>query len=318
MRRTFLILGAAVAVGLALFWLTGGLSALEAWAVEGQRAVQDRLAGAVRAIKTGQPGALALLLGVCFGYGVLHAVGPGHGKVLIGGYGMGRRVPFLSLSGLSLAASLAQSLVAVLFVYAGVALLGWTRAAAQGVAERLMAPLGTAAIMAVGFWLMFRGLRGIWRQAGAGHDPEHDDHHSHSHNHNHGSGHHQHAHTDADSCDCGHAHGPSLAQLESMTSWRDAVALVAGVALRPCTGALFLLILTWQLGIGLAGVAGTFAMGLGTATVTVAVAAMAVWAREGALASLPVHSMAKALPWFEAAAGGVVALAASTLLMHNF
>ena len=92
MRRTFLILGAAVAVGLALFWLTGGLSALEAWAVEGQRAVQDRLAGAVRAIKTGQPGALALLLGVCFGYGVLHAVGPGHGKVLIGGYGMGRRV----------------------------------------------------------------------------------------------------------------------------------------------------------------------------------------------------------------------------------
>ena len=184
MRRAFLILGAVLAVIFGLLWLLGGVAVLEHWAVNAQREVQSSLAGAVRAIKTGQPGALALLLGVCFGYGVLHAVGPGHGKVLIGGYGMGRRVPFWSLSGLSLLASLAQSAVAVLFVYAGVAVLGWTRDAAQGVAEQVMVPVGTAAIGLVGLWLMLRGLRGIWRQSAAGHGHDHD-HHHHDHYHDH-------------------------------------------------------------------------------------------------------------------------------------
>jgi ABC-type nickel/cobalt efflux system permease component RcnA len=313
MRRAFLILGAVLALFFAVFWLTGGVGVLEHWVVGAQREVQSSLAAAVRAIKTGQPGALALLLSVCFGYGVLHAVGPGHGKVLIGGYGMGRRVPFWSLSGLSLAASLAQSAVAVAFVYAGVAVLGWTRDAAQGVAEQVMVPVGTAAIGLVGLWLMLRGLRGIWRQqaAGQGHDHAH-----HHHDHHHSDHHHHHDHDE--DCSCGHAHGPTIAEVEKITGWRDAVALVAGVALRPCTGALFLLILTWQVGIGLAGIAGTFAMGLGTAVVTVGVAAMAVWAREGALASLPVGQVGKALPWFEAVAGALVALIALSLLMHNF
>jgi nickel/cobalt transporter (NicO) family protein len=308
MRRAFLILGAVLAIVFGLFWLLGGVTVLEQWAVNAQREVQSSLAGAVRAIKTGQPGALALLLGVCFGYGVLHAVGPGHGKVLIGGYGMGRRVPFWSLSGLSLAASLAQSAVAVVFVYAGVAVLGWTRDAAQGVAEQVMVPVGTAAIGLVGLWLMLRGVRGIWRQSVAGHGHDHAD----------GRDHHHHDHEHDDACGCGHAHGPTIAEVEKITGWRDAAALVAGVALRPCTGALFLLILTWQVGIGLAGIAGTFAMGLGTAVVTVGVAAMAVWAREGALASMPVEKVSKALPWFEAVAGGLVALIALSLLMHNF
>lgn len=313
MRRAFLILGAVLALFFAVFWLTGGVGVLEHWVVGAQREVQSSLAAAVRAIKTGQPGALALLLSVCFGYGVLHAVGPGHGKVLIGGYGMGRRVPFWSLSGLSLAASLAQSAVAVAFVYAGVAVLGWTRDAAQGVAEQVMVPVGTAAIGLVGLWLMLRGLRGIWRQQAQeqGHDHAH-----HHHDHHHSDHHHHHDHDE--DCSCGHAHGPTIAEVERIAGWRDAVALVAGVALRPCTGALFLLILTWQVGIGLAGIAGTFAMGLGTAVVTVGVAAMAVWAREGALASLPVGQVGKALPWFEAVAGALVALIALSLLMHNF
>lgn len=309
MRRRLTILGLVLAVlGLAL-WLSGALAGAEGWIAGAQRQAQTVLAGAVRAIRSGEPGALAGLLAVTFGYGVLHAAGPGHGKLVIGAYGMGRRVPVARLLGLALAASLTQAAVAVAIVYAGVALLGWGRDQTQDWADRVAAPLGTAAIAAVGLWLMLRGLRGVLRQgrhaAEAAH--EHHDHHDH-HDHHH---HDQDAHCET----CGHAHGPSLAQVEAVRGWRDGLALIAGIAMRPCSGALFLLILTWQLGIGAAGVAGAFAMGLGTATVTAAVALAAVWAREGALASLPGAGAAvRALPWIEALAGAVVALAALALL----
>ena len=105
-----------------------------------------------------------------------------------------------------------------------------------------------------------------------------------------------------------------MEEVQHLTGWRDTLALVAGIAMRPCSGALFLLILTWQLGIASAGIIGTFAMGLGTAMVTIGVATMAVWAREGALASLPGQGAARFLPWFEIIAGLVVAVAALSLL----
>lgn len=311
MRRALTLLGAVVAVVVALLWLTGGLAALEAAVLSGQRAAQEALAGAVRRIRAGEAGALAGLLGISFAYGVLHAAGPGHGKLLIGGYGMGRRVPVAALSGLALVSSLAQAAVAVALVYAGVAVLGWTRQQTQGAAEGWLSLAGTLAIAGVGLWLMLRGLRGVLRQsrgagdhAHAGHDNDHGhDHHNHDHDH------------DAAHCaHCGHAHAPTIEQVQALTGWRDGLALVAGIAMRPCTGALFLLILTWQLGIGAAGIAGTFAMGLGTASVTVAVALLAVWAREGMLASLSGARAARALPWIEAVAGAVVALAALALL----
>ena len=302
MRRTFLILGLAVAAVLAVLWLTGGYAALQAWVFQAQREVQTTLAAAVRAIKTGQPGALLGLVTICFSYGVLHAAGPGHGKMLIGGYGVGRRVPVVALSSIALAASLVQAAVAVAVVYAGVAVLGWTRAQMDGVAENIMAPAGMIAITGVGVWLMWRGFRGMRRawavDVPAGHHHGHD---------------HDHAHDDP----CGHAHGPGLDEVSALTGWRDTAALIAGIAVRPCSGALFLLILTWQLGIGLAGIAGTFAMGLGTALVTIGVALLAVWAREGALASLPLSRAARAVPLFEMAAGALVAAIALSLLSQS-
>ncbi len=105
-----------------------------------------------------------------------------------------------------------------------------------------------------------------------------------------------------------------MAQVEGLTGWRDTALLIGGIAMRPCTGALFLLILTWQIGIGAAGVAGAFAMGLGVAAVTMAVAVMAVWAREGAFSALSGGVVARALPVVEVLAGALIAAVALGLL----
>jgi nickel/cobalt transporter (NicO) family protein len=294
MRRTLMIAGLVVALLLGLLWATGATEALARWALTAQRDVQNAMAGAVRALRGGQPGAFWALMAVCFGYGFFHAVGPGHGKVLIGGYGVARRVRVMPLALLALVSSLAQAAVAVGLVYTGVLVLGWTREQLLDAGEGAMTNVGHVLVGLVGLWLVWRGARGLLRA------PSHDHHHDHNHVHD------EH---------CGHAHAPTPDDMARLTGWRDTVALIAGIAIRPCSGALFLLILTWQMGIAAAGVAGTFAMGFGTASVTIAVALLSVWAREGALATLPTARIARALPVLELLAGAVIAIVALQLLI---
>lgn len=293
MRAGLLIAGGAV-LALALWlWGLGGAAEVTAWATEKQRLAQTAMAAGLRALRAGEPGAVAGLLGVCFAYGFFHAAGPGHGKLLIGGYGVGRRVPLLRLSGLAILSSLAQAATAVALVYAGVALFGLARPAMTGFADRVMAPASYGAIALVGLWLVARGLRRLWR-APAGHAHGHD----------------------GDCAPCGHRHGPTPEEAAGLRSWRDAALLVGAVAIRPCTGALFLLILTWRFGLDAVGIAGAFAMGLGTATVTVAVAMAAVIFREGLLMRLAAGpGPARAVPAIEMAAGGLIAALSLQLLL---
>lgn len=297
MRVTLLRAGLLVAGLMALFWAAGGFSWVEQAAAGAQKTVQAQLAGAVRAIRAGQGGAVASLLALCFAYGFVHAAGPGHGKFLIGGYGVARRVGVWRLSGIAVMTAMAQAAVAVVMVHAGLWLLGWTREQMVGAAEGVMVVASYGATAGIGLWLSWRGARALWQGRAADHG------HRHHRDHDHGP-----------DCGCGHAHGPAPEAVERLAGWRDTLALVAGVAIRPCSGALFLLILTWQLGIAGAGIAGAFAMGAGVASVTVLVAVLAVWAREGALSTLPVQSVSRALPAVELAAGLAIAAIAVGLM----
>lgn len=230
MRNILLGIALFCAASLALFWIIGGFDQLAAWASSGQRNFQNQMARSLRALRSGDAGAVIALMGVCFAYGFFHAVGPGHGKFLIGGYGVATRVTMWRLSGIALLSSLAQGLSAVLLVYGGILLLGLTRSQMVDTAEDIFAPASYIAIALVGLWLVIRGLRKFWRMRHV-----HPDTAGHSH-----TGH-------GDTCEsCGHRHGPSVEETENVRSLRDLILLVGAIAIRPCTGALFLLILTWR------------------------------------------------------------------------
>jgi ABC-type nickel/cobalt efflux system permease component RcnA len=186
-----------------------------------------------------------------------------------------------------------------------------------GLAEKTMAPISYAAIAGIGIWLLLRGLRKLWRSkaprqaaAGCGHD-----HSDHTQRFEHGGEAAQSSHEVCE--DCGHRHGPSLEEVEDIQSWREAAVLIAGIAARPCTGALFVLIITWQKGIAMAGIAGAFAMALGTASVTIAVGLAALGLRGSALALFSGSGrVAQVVPLLEICAGFLIALIASGLLLR--
>ena len=321
MRRTLLTLALLLAAGLAALWAAGALDLVQAWAAEGQRQFQNSLARALRALHGGEPGALAALWGVAFAYGFLHAVGPGHGKFLLGAYGAGTQVPLRRMLGIGLAASLAQAGMAIALVYGGVALFALSRAQIEAVSDAWMAPVSLIAIAVLGLWLVWRGARALARMQGApalvaasaGSSIGAGGHHHHDHPHHF---HARHQHPSDDPCpDCGHRHLPDAQQVARIGSLREAALVVGAIALRPCTGALFLLILTWRMGLEWQGIVAALAMGLGTASVTVAVGALAVMARDGALVwSGRIGRLAGLAPMAEVVAGALVAGVALMLL----
>lgn len=305
MRGLIAVLGLGLAAVAAGLWWAGGFDWLAREAAAQQRAFQNAMAGTLRALKAGEGGAVAALLGAAFAYGVVHAAGPGHGKFLIGGYGLGSRVGIGRLSAIALASSLAQATVAVAFVYAGVLVFDWTRRQMTDAADYWLEPLSYGLIGLVGLWLLARGVRHL---AGATGGPV-----ATAEAAGHGHDHHDHVHGP----DCGHAHLPTVAQIGGAKTWRETAALIGSVAIRPCTGALFLLILTWSMGLAAVGIAGAYAMGIGTAAVTVAVAAASVTMREGAFAALAgSRFLTVALPVAEVLAGGAIALIAGGLVLR--
>ncbi|AHM05369.1 putative membrane protein [Roseibacterium elongatum DSM 19469] len=299
MRRVIALSLLAGLIVIAALYLSGGDRVIAAWATEGQRTAQTAMARALRALRAGEPGAFAALIAVCFGYGFFHAAGPGHGKLLIGGYGAARRVGAGRLAGVALMASLAQGASAVALVGTGLWLLGWGRQQMTDMADRLFDPLSYGAIALIGLWLAWRGLRSLRRRA-AQKAPDHPH------------------HCDGPVCTtCGHAHAPDPAQVARASSPREMAALIGAVALRPCTGALFLLILTARMEIFGLGIAGVLAMALGTASVTVAVALAAVWARRGVVDGLSGSAarLAAVQPGIEIAVGLSIAWIAGTIAL---
>lgn len=287
--RLILLLCVIVAAALATYALVD-LTWLSGLAIEAQRGFQNQMAGAVRGLKAGDPGAYLALLTATGAYGFVHALGPGHGKYLVGGVGLASGISSARLVGLAVASSLAQSLWAILLVYGGFFLLAASAAQLTDLAENILAPASYLAITLVGAYLMLRGVQALRRAS----EP------AQSHRHN--------------GC-CGHAHGPTPDQAAGVTSLREAAALIFSIAIRPCTGAIFLLVIAWQMDIRLAGALAVMVMGLGTAGLTSLVAVSSVAARRITIGfSTASRTLHLTVPILEVFAGALVVAVSLSLL----
>jgi ABC-type nickel/cobalt efflux system permease component RcnA len=88
---------------------------LIAWTAQAQGAFYDGLTSALRQVSD-SPAALWTLLGLSFAYGVAHAAGPGHGKVVISSYMLASGDTARRGAMLAVGAALVQATVAVVLV----------------------------------------------------------------------------------------------------------------------------------------------------------------------------------------------------------
>jgi nickel/cobalt exporter len=293
------------------------VTGLAGWVLAKQAMFYRALSGTLLAAKN-DGSAVWTLMVIAFVYGVFHAAGPGHGKAVISSYLLANDETWRRGVTLSFASALAQSLTAVLIVGFAAALLGAT-AKMMGDAVRAIEIISYGLIVLLGTRLLWVKGLGFVRAVSAlsGHRDRTSahalDHHGaaqrngapdHLHaslgacgqNHagpfrcercNHDAGHSHdgcigHAHThdhELDVLPWGHAHGPEPKELGGPGGWRRGLSAIVAVGLRPCSGAIILLVFALSQGLFWAGVVATFVMGMGTAVTVAGIATIAVSAK---------------------------------------
>ena len=239
---------------------------LAGWLIAKQAEFYRALAGTLRGAKADDR-ALWSLMGLSFAYGVFHAAGPGHGKAVISSYIVANEETWRRGVVLSFASALLQALVAVAIVaVAALAFKATARAMTDAVrwieiaSYALIALIGLRLLWSKGrLFLAALGIPVGASVSGAG-----------------GGG-----MAPAADCgdDCGHVHAPLPEQLAGPGGWRRGLSAIVAVGLRPCSGAILVLVFSLAQGLFWAGIASTFLMGLGTAITVAAIATLAVGAK---------------------------------------
>jgi nickel/cobalt transporter (NicO) family protein len=269
-------------------------SGLVGWIFAEQAAFYRSLSGYIRASKD-DGAAMWGLFGISFLYGIFHAVGPGHGKAVISSYLVANEETWRRGVALSFVSAAIQSVVAVIIVAIAAVLLEAT-AKTIGWTVHIVEIVSYALIILIGLRLLFVKARSFLialRQfelpakpvemalspVGTGlafhrHDAgaiscRHCDA---SHGFHCDGGHDHHA--------WGHTHGPEPAELGGAGGWRRGLSAVMAVGLRPCSGAIIVLIFALAQDLFWTGVGATLLMGLGTALTVAVIATIAVSARQ--------------------------------------
>jgi nickel/cobalt exporter len=304
------------------FQAPGPLGRVFAWVLDKQQSLQRTLAMSVKSLKTNNPirGAITLAV-LSFVYGVLHAVGPGHGKTIISSYVVANEETVRRGVIISFIAAGLQALTAVVLVGVLLIALGATGLQVNAWSNQLES-ISYAMIALVGLYLLSSQAKSIWRRwqgdspvtvIEVRDDHGHGDHHHHAQHdhHHHGHDERHHHHTPGEACD----HMVDARQLAGPISWRKMMAVVFSVGIRPCTGAILVLVFALTQGLFWAGVAATFAMALGTAITVAVLATLALGSRELALRLGGTNSTWASMVWTTCAIGGATIILLFGVLM---
>lgn len=211
-----------------------------------QREVNQQMSSLLKSVAANPAQAGGTLLLFSFVYGVLHALGPGHGKVVITTWLATHPSKLKSSIGLTLAASLLQGLVAIALVVVVLSILQLP--ARQLHLSSFWLEKGSYALVGgLGLllsWRALKKLRALLRKPKFTAFTPHHVHH--------------------DGCGCGHQHMPDPERLARDDDWRARLVIILSMGMRPCSGAIMVLLFSKVIGVFAWGMASALAMAAGT------------------------------------------------------
>ena len=132
-----------------------------------------------------------------------------------------------------------------------------------------------ALIMLVGFLIVAFRLFRLFTAARPPHGHAHD------------------GHDDSHSAECGHAHGPSVSELQDPLTLGSFIGIIASIGIWPCSGAIIVLLLAYSLSLQMVCTFSVLAMSFGTALMISVLATVTVYFKaiaERLLATRPHHT----------------------------
>ena len=262
-------------------WLAGLLMDM----VAAQRTLMAHLSELMRNSQgTGWSTIALVLIGASFLYGVLHAAGPGHGKIVIGAYAATQKSGYRHSLALAGAASLLQAVTAITIIFVALAVVDAAVSQASG-AVRSAELVSFAAVALLGAWLTQRAVVALWRHRSAP------------------------AHT----C-CGGRHAGDI---RAERGWAPVIGAVLSVGLRPCSGAILVLLLGNAYGMPVLAAVAVLAMAAGTALTvgTVAATVTSIRLLAGRVTGSTMPAYAATLGRVGAGVGGLIILSFGIALL---
>lgn len=310
------------------FWPTLVIKSI-AWQRDANELLAELLYGAkAEPIKSG-----SYLVVFSFLYGVLHSLGPGHGKVIVTTYLATHPTKVKMSLVLTVVSALVQALVAILLV----TILVWGFSASMRYVNEkamLFVSMSFCLVVLLGALVTYKALRKIaftfkssktkvtkLRVLSAsplvsspktlnqsmtlapGQLKNDGIEQSHS------------------SCSCGHDHVADADAINGASTWREYLGIVFSIGLRPCTGAVMVLLFANVAGLYWMGVISAILMGVGTALTTSLIAVMTLAGKQLAKRYLTTNSK-KSRSWVVTASyiqlfGGVFLIIIGLLLMSG-
>ena len=230
--------------------------------VEWQKTLHEMLADHINAVSANAFQYGGALIGLSFLYGVFHAVGPGHGKAVIVTYLGTNKESLWNGVIIAFSAAVLQSVIAIALVSVLAQVLEFKLVDVQNYGNDI-ALVSYILVMMLGFLLLITSIRRLIKLNRSRSRIHHEVHDSHEHSHDHES-----------DCGCSHVHAPE----ENQSIWQT-LTVILSMGIRPCSGAIVVLIYAHLVGVYFYGVLATFLMGVGTGLSVSLIAIAAIYGR---------------------------------------
>ncbi|WP_234425367.1 nickel/cobalt transporter [Vibrio coralliilyticus] len=250
-----------------------------------QREVNSQLADLLYDAKENTLIAGSYLIGFSFLYGMLHSLGPGHGKVIVTTYLATHPTKVKASLVITVVSAMLQAIVAITLV----TVLVWGFNASMRVVNQqasLFVTFSFGLVALFGGLIMYKALKNIYKSirkprirvnsvtplatpfsgklAPIGNSSLSDPHSSFT----------QSAHQHSNTCGCGHNHVADADAINQASTWREYLAIISTIGIRPCTGAIMVLLFANVAGLYWMGVLSAILMAAGTALTTSMIAMM--------------------------------------------